>query len=202
MKIWIVVLSLIAAGLAGGLVYQLAHERRLGPSPVVAATPPVESAAAAAAPAIAAAPGQPDVRAQIRQAVETDVTPLKSESDLDRYLASLEARARRNHKVTALEVEPGIRAIRNLADQIGPDRMQEKRAAFTQKMARLSAEFDGRDHPQPPTDFDALAHRIEHSSGAERDALLRRFDQAAQELSPDERIREHDRLNRLTASAR
>jgi hypothetical protein len=145
-------------------------------------------------------PVPPDVRAQIRQAVETEVAPLKGAGEVERYLGDLEARARRNRRVTALEVEPGVEAIQRLAGEIGPERTQEKLATFTQTMARLSAELDGRDRPAPPTDFNDLARRIEAARGDERNALIRRYDEATRGLPPEEQQREIERLNRLAAA--
>ena len=84
----------------------------------------------------------PDMRARIRQAVQSDLPALKTEADVDRYLAELMARAKRNHRVTALEVQPGLEAIRQLRSQLGDERSQTKLMAFSDSMEKLSAEFD------------------------------------------------------------
>jgi hypothetical protein len=46
--------------------------------------------------------------------------------------------------VTALEVEPGIMTIRQMRRELGPEETMRLTAEFSQKMARLSAELDGR----------------------------------------------------------
>jgi hypothetical protein len=91
-----------------------------------------------------------NIRAEVEQKVEADRPRLNSAHDVDSYLVDLEARARRNGRVTALEIEPGVMAIREHEAQLGPDQALQKTAEFTQKMARLSAELDKRPLNQEP----------------------------------------------------
>jgi hypothetical protein len=191
MKTLITMLAAALLGMGGWLMYEIGLHAAPTPSPLrVAAPTPLPPPAA---PHVS-------MRAQIRQAIETDVAPLHSEGDVDRYLGDLEARARRNGRVTALELEPGIRAIQRLADELGHERADEKLAAFAQKMTRLAAEVDGRERPAPPPDLDDLARRIERASGAERDTLVRRYQEATHTLPADEKLRELERLGRLIAA--
>jgi hypothetical protein len=93
---------------------------------------------------------QPSVHAAIERKVEADRPTLHNAHDIDGYLADLEAHARQNGKVTALEVEPGLMAIREHAEQLGTEEALRKSDEFAQKMARLSAQLDGRPLNAPP----------------------------------------------------
>jgi hypothetical protein len=139
-----------------------------------------------------------DVRAQVRRAVEEKAPALKSASDVEHYLSDLESQARRNGKVTALEVEPGMQAIAQLRGELGRERAMELELAFGQKMARISAERDRRDGPQAAPDLDELARQVEHPASADaREAAIRQYLEAAQALSGDEQVRALQRLNQL-----
>ena len=85
-------------------------------------------------------PKLPDARPQIHRAIEQAAPTLKSAHDVEQYLADLEARARRNHQLTSLEVEPGLAAIRKLAGD-DPQLAFQLQAEYMQKMTRLSAEL-------------------------------------------------------------
>jgi hypothetical protein len=143
MKWMLIGLATALAGTTAALVYELHHRSA---TPAVAAVSPVSqpSRPPPLSPPIVAAP--PSMRAQVREVVAVEVAPLKTPQEVDHYLAELSARAKRNRHVGALEVMPGIRAIRQLGPEIGTERVEEKVAEFTQLMAKLSAEFD----PQPP----------------------------------------------------
>ena len=82
-----------------------------------------------------------DVRPQIRRATEAVAPTLHSARDVERYLGDLEQQARRNHRVTALEVEPGLIAIREHAGELDPQRQLELEGEFIRKMNRLSSEL-------------------------------------------------------------
>jgi len=142
MKPLIVALSLALAGVSAALAWAV----RAQPAP----SPGAAQAASSSARAVEESPPAPvrplpptvDVRAKIAQAVEQKAPALKSPRDVEHYLDDLEAQARRNRQVTALEVQPGLFAIARMRGELGPERALELELQFTQKMARLSSEYD------------------------------------------------------------
>jgi hypothetical protein len=139
-----------------------------------------------------ALPPTVDVRAQLKQVVAENRPQLRSTGDVERYLGDLRARARRNHQVTAFEVEPGLAAIR---EQYDPEHAIERTQRFADEMAALSAELDGR-REEPPPDLDRLARDLEHASDeARRQDLIRQYSQAILALSPEEQPRRVAWLN-------
>jgi hypothetical protein len=84
-------------------------------------------------------------REQVRDTIARELRDVRGPGAVDQYLMTLEARARGKGRVSALEVEPGIEAIRRLQAEIGPERTMQALTEFTQRMSRLSAELDGRD---------------------------------------------------------
>jgi hypothetical protein len=97
-----------------------------------------------------------DARPQIKKAIAEARPQLTSPREVERYLSDLEAQARRQHQVTALEVLPGVAAIR---EQYPPEEAIARVQEFGNRMTRLSAELDGRDLdegrpnglPRPPS---------------------------------------------------
>jgi hypothetical protein len=75
----------------------------------------------------------------VEEVVHKEVDPLKT-ADLDAYLNRLEQRARENHKVSALELQPGMEAIRRL---VPADQYLDRSMAFGRRMAALSASLVG-----------------------------------------------------------
>ncbi len=94
-----------------------------------------------------ARPAEPDPAAApaTQTAAPTTVVnppPLHSASEVDAYLMTLESRARQNHRATAAEVEPGIKAIMRLAPLIGPNAAMEKLREFNKTMAELGKQAE------------------------------------------------------------
>src|SRR5262249_15563427 len=77
----------------------------------------------------------PTIREQVNSIVAKDVARLTSDK-LEAYLQSLVAIAKANGKATALEVEPGLRAIRQLLGGGMPGIRRE--AAFVEIMLRIN----------------------------------------------------------------
>jgi hypothetical protein len=127
-----------AIGLVAAGAFALGELRAASPSPVAAPARAATTLADEPPPSATAAP-PPDARSQIRRAIEVAQPSLRTQADVERYLGELEARARRNHQITALEVEPGLAAIRGL--EVEPQRMVELEIAFTGKMKRLVEEL-------------------------------------------------------------
>jgi hypothetical protein len=71
-----------------------------------------------------------------RRAIEAP--SLATPRDVERYLRELEDRARRNRQITALEVDPGLAAIRGVDD---PVERLEMEIEFLRRMHRLVAEL-------------------------------------------------------------
>jgi hypothetical protein len=106
-------------------------------APIVIAPRP---AAPAPAPP-AAPPPAASLRPQIRAAIEAAAPSLRTQADVQRYLADLEARARKNHQLTALEVMPGLAAIHGLAGRVDPERRTEMQEDFNRRINRLTDEL-------------------------------------------------------------
>ncbi len=101
-----------------------------------------------------------DIRGQINRIIRREAEPLgqaRGQRQLDAYLARLEARARAKGKVTALEVEPGLAAIR--AHQPGKPGAMARMAAYSSRMVRLSAELSGKS-PRTPRMMTATEPRV------------------------------------------
>ena len=86
----------------------------------------------------------PDIREQARAMAEARAPRIAGAADLSAFFSELEARARQNRKITALEVEPGTMAARMVAARLPPGRAAELAGQFARRMAALSAQFDGR----------------------------------------------------------
>jgi hypothetical protein len=68
---------------------------------------------------------------------------LHSEAELVRYLDTLEEKARTKGRVSAMEVEPGLRALNRLEhDFLSEEQAALIRVAFTDRMAALSRSLD------------------------------------------------------------
>jgi hypothetical protein len=130
-----------AAGLIAASAFAL-HELRVGrqaPTVVVAPQPALQEPEPATP--LPPLPRTVDARPQIHRVIEEAAPSLKSPRDVEQYLGDLEARARRNHQLTALEVEPGLAAIRRLGGSLEPQRAFEMEAEFVKRMNRLAAEL-------------------------------------------------------------
>ena len=141
------------------------------------------------------------MRVAIRDAI--DRAPVHAAPDLAHYLDSLEARARAQRAVTALEVEPGIDMIRRHSFE--PD---EEIDRFTERMQALQREFAApperaRSTPELDSELDRLVIDIGHPTD-ERDkqASIARYLEVAQKLDEAARDRALQRLNEIAAVAR
>jgi hypothetical protein len=153
-------------------------------------------------PATPPAP-EKEMLTEIDQVEEARLPTITTERQLDAYLVELEAQARANHKVSALEVQPAIEAIRRLGSTLGPERTFERIRAYSQKMSQLSAELDARDMKKKPVDLDRLAADIPRASTESmRQELIRQYVDSLRELEPQERMHRMERLNQLVADAR
>jgi hypothetical protein len=80
------------------------------------------------------APPPQDLRAEIRRRIAMNVEPLRTEAELEHYLAQLEAAARARGHATALEVEPGLAAIEKVLGERGPSAVMRRQGAFDANM--------------------------------------------------------------------
>jgi hypothetical protein len=145
------VVGVILLGMAG-LAYWAAHNRmaarRTTPAESSASAASIQ-AAASATPSASVEASAPPVPAQLHHLIETEVRPLKSAAEVERYLALLEQRARERGRVSALEVEPGLEAIRENTDQIGPASALQLSVTFSEKMKNLGKTLNTT-HPETP----------------------------------------------------
>jgi hypothetical protein len=87
-------------------------------------------------------PARPDVRVEVRKSTELARQTVTA-ATLDSYLDSLEARARKQGRVTAFEVEPGI----TLIDQLTGD--SERATRFALRMETLQKQLEPPPAPAP-----------------------------------------------------
>jgi len=150
---WAALLALAAGASAAGLWQLRPTTAPSLPQPTMVAMradAPVVNAPAQATSgnsnAIVSPPRAPEtVRPRIEAAVERALPRLHDAHDLDRYLGDLESAARAQHHVTAVELEPGMRAIFALQGELGAEETIQRSREFSLRMTRLSAELDGRD---------------------------------------------------------
>jgi len=128
---------------------------------------------------------------------EPQATPPLPESAgaLDAYLATLEARARRDPYLASLDIESGVEAIHRFAEALGPRRATELDRAFTRRMTELASEAD---RDVTPQEIDSLIERYQATKDARaRDRIQRRYLAAVSKLGPIERYAELRRAQRL-----
>ena len=146
MRWWIVVPFLMAVG-AGSMALHELRAPRAAQAPIAARATtfsPDAPVAAVAPTAPATRLPRTEVRSQVRSVIERDRPRVQTVASLDGYLSDLERAARANHRVTALEVQPGVAAIAALAEELDPQRTIERQMEFARQMQVLSAELDGR----------------------------------------------------------
>jgi hypothetical protein len=127
----------------------------------------------------------------MQRSVDEDLAHLHDAADLAPHLAELQARARRQGRVTAVEVESGVAAI---ARFLPPDQAPSEIARFQQQMLELSRTLDGYRDP-PRENLPALASLIAHTSDdSERQALTRRYLEAVMREPADDQAAALQRL--------
>jgi hypothetical protein len=72
--------------------------------------------------------------------LEAEAAPL-SAAQTEGLLGRLKDQARAKHAVTVDEIEPGMRAIRQLSAQLSPDEIIRRESEFSHEMVQLSREF-------------------------------------------------------------
>jgi hypothetical protein len=108
-----------------------------------------------------------DVRSKIMAIIDARLPQLQTERHLDGFLEELARQARANNQVTALEVEPGLAALRSFQGRLDADTLRQKKTEFLDRMKKLGQLAAP---AEPPPDR-ALAN------------LLQQMDQAA---NPDD----------------
>jgi len=136
-------------------------------------------------PGISAAPAgmlKPNMREQVMQHIAA--MPLQQETDKVReYLYELEMRTIRQGRVSALEVEPGIEAIKRLAPVIGTDKVAAMSFEFEQRMEQLAMQLTtaGQQQRVDSAQLDNLLAEIDNTGGKQREehitAYLKVIDQ-------------------------
>lgn len=111
-----------------------------GPSAPPSSGPSLPSGAAEPAKG---SPPRAKLDADVADAVAKVMPNLKTRDDLDNYLDSLEAKARAQGKVTALELEPGLKAIEAFGNA-DPQEIEQRQTGFAARMAVASAQMKGR----------------------------------------------------------
>lgn len=154
--------------------------------------------AAPASPARSSPPGE-DLREKIRASVAAVLAEQRRGQELDMLLDELEAQARKQGKVTALEVRTGLAAL-DAAYPNDPD----KGAAFARRMESLSRELEARagtpGTPSPSVSVLAHLQAIESSApGPARDRMTREALDAIDRLPVDEQEKALAGLDRATA---
>jgi hypothetical protein len=135
----------LASSVLLAIVAFLTYELRAGQAqpPVIAMAAPREPTTEL--PVHAALPPPPgDARPQVAKAVNAIAPALETPRDFDRYVESMEQRARREHRLAAADVQPGFEAIRRMRSKIGAERTMQLQAEYIQKLNRLSDELEPR----------------------------------------------------------
>lgn len=140
-----------------------------------------------------------DIRAKIRASIAAALAEQRRGQKLDLLLDELEAQARKQGKVTALEVATGLAAL-EAAYPTDP----EPGAAFARRMERLSRELEARAEPAAAAtaDVGVIAHLQAIGatpSGPERDRMTRAALAAIDRLPPEEQEQALAGLDRATA---
>jgi len=143
--------------------------------------------------------GQGGLRPQIRQAIER--APVHGPEDVDRYLDALEAQARRQGQVTALEVEPGVAMARRFYPT-----EPEKVASFTSRMLRVQTELQDA-APQATDPAEARKRLAELTAQiprapneGQRQELIRTYLDLARQLPPEEHPELIQKLNQVAGT--
>jgi hypothetical protein len=105
------------------------------------AAPPAEASAASptARPASSEVREDPTaLRDHVQRIVESEVAALDSVAGLRSYLAELEKRAAAKGRVSLVEIEPGLEAIRKFQQELGEHGAAEASAEFSTRMQKLS----------------------------------------------------------------
>ncbi len=123
----------------GFVIFELRTPAR---APTIAAT--AAPALPSPQPPASVTPPASDARPQIRAAIAAITPTLESPRDLDRYVEGLEQRARREHRLAAVDVEPGFEAIRRMRSQVGAERSMQLQAEYVQRLNRLAADVEPR----------------------------------------------------------
>jgi hypothetical protein len=138
----------------GALLYTIhGHDRalpaagavRVGARPArVSARPARVSARPARAGARPSPARRLAVRAEIQRIIRQEVDELAGGEDrLERYLETLVARAEARGRVTALEVQPGLAAIRRQVALLEPGRALQLELVFSRRMREMSRRLAG-----------------------------------------------------------
>ena len=117
-----------------------------------------------------AAVPKPKMHEQVALTVENEVKPLRDVPKVEHYLRLLKQRAKEKKQVTALEVEPGMAAIRSLEPIIGGKEMLERLQSFSAEMTTLSRSFEmppASSEQHSPSETSALLEEIENESDNE-----------------------------------
>jgi hypothetical protein len=153
-----ILLAIAAAGFGGYAVHAwalsppgpAARNAATQPAPREPAATPATARTATATPAAASlrlhapalpAAAAPPEESAIIDAIQAELSGLPdapSEPEIDAFLDRLVRRAADRGVVTALEVEPGRRAIDRLYGRLEPARLNDKRRAFADRMTALA----------------------------------------------------------------
>jgi hypothetical protein len=126
--------------------------------------------------------GHANLRALIVRAIAE--APVRNRTDLPSYLDGLEARAREQGRVTALEIEPGLEMVTRHGG--GPEEI----AAFSQRMKKLQAELGGSstrpESAAASVRARALLSELEQARGDRQQALIREYRAIVEHLPAEE----------------
>lgn len=130
---------------------------------------------------------QSEINRQISEIIEKEVSPLGDYHGVQAYLDQLEARATSQGEVTALQVEPGLEAIRLLMPLSGMEKTLEMMTKFERRMEKLSQKLRGvNPHAiDAASQIEILKDEIVQNSGEKRQANIDDYLLFAQTLEPE-----------------
>jgi len=139
------------------------------------------------------------MRVAIQSAIER--APVHAAPEVAAYLDSLEARARAQRAVTALEVEPGIAMIRRYSFE-----PEEEIERFAERMQAVQHEFTPPESPRPAPEVHAELDRLvvdiaRPKDEAEKQASIAHYLEVARQLDEEPRDAALRRLNQIAGAA-
>lgn len=147
------------------------------------------------APARAPAPRGLDLRPSIEQEEQLALPGLHGRADVEAYLERLEARARAQGRVTAVEIEPGMTAIFALRGTVPEPDVLAMADDFDARMQALGAELGAAARPSPMGVEQAFAALEEAEDPRAREAATRQVLDGLESLDEPARLAAEARLD-------
>ncbi len=181
--------ALIAAALGSATTAWLVVSDR------AAATPEATDVQARRVPARAPTRRTLDLRPEIEREEERALPELHGRADVEAYLERLEARARAQGRVTAVEIEPGMTAIFTLRGRVSEEDVLAMADDFDTRMQALGVELGTTARPASPDVERAFAALARAEGPRAREAATREVLDGLETLDEPARLAAEARLD-------